>query len=190
MPHSTSDQTTRRVSPSVMTAQDSAIPKRDGRITSGGFSLFPGQAGQQPPPSEERSDTVSVDGRDPAQIEAALGILNEPRVDTMTMTNNSSGERGDNDGRAMSPDEGRKLTQYFEDQFAYKDGHVGSARERIQKDSPIIAELRTNVIVCAAAKDIVWLFLTRSNRSKMNSHWSQTCRIIYRQDTLDQNQAS
>ncbi|EMC92049.1 hypothetical protein BAUCODRAFT_44465, partial [Baudoinia panamericana UAMH 10762] len=38
-------------------------------------------------------------------------------------------------------------TQYYEDQFRYKDGEVGSIRERVQRDSPVIAELRTNVII-------------------------------------------
>lgn len=42
----------------------------------------------------------------------------------------------------------QQRSQYFEDAFAYKDTGR-SARERIQRDTPIIAELRTNVIVCS-----------------------------------------
>lgn len=41
----------------------------------------------------------------------------------------------------------KRRTQYYEDSFAYKDGHGQSAKERIQKDSPVVAELKTNVIV-------------------------------------------
>ncbi|ORY13794.1 hypothetical protein BCR34DRAFT_623590 [Clohesyomyces aquaticus] len=41
----------------------------------------------------------------------------------------------------------RRRTQYFEDQFAYKDDSTSSARDRVTKDAPIIAELRTNVII-------------------------------------------
>ncbi|KAF2715708.1 hypothetical protein K504DRAFT_367914 [Pleomassaria siparia CBS 279.74] len=41
----------------------------------------------------------------------------------------------------------RKRAQYYEEQFAYKEDSTSSARERITKDSPIIAELRTNVII-------------------------------------------
>ena len=38
-------------------------------------------------------------------------------------------------------------TQYYEDQFRYKDNEIGTARERVQRESPVIAELKTNVIV-------------------------------------------
>ncbi|KAF2194523.1 Tautomerase/MIF [Zopfia rhizophila CBS 207.26] len=41
----------------------------------------------------------------------------------------------------------RRRQQYYEEQFAYKDDSTSSARERVTKDAPIIAELRTNVIV-------------------------------------------
>ncbi|RDI78798.1 hypothetical protein Vi05172_g11193 [Venturia inaequalis] len=41
----------------------------------------------------------------------------------------------------------KRRTQYYEDSFAYKDGHGQSAKERIQKDSPVVAELKTNVII-------------------------------------------
>lgn len=37
--------------------------------------------------------------------------------------------------------------RYFEEQFAYKD-HPSTAQERITRNAPVIAELRTNVIVC------------------------------------------
>ncbi|OCK81618.1 hypothetical protein K432DRAFT_295092 [Lepidopterella palustris CBS 459.81] len=40
----------------------------------------------------------------------------------------------------------RRRTQFYEEQFQYKDT-TGSARERVTKDSPVIAELRTNVII-------------------------------------------
>ena len=41
---------------------------------------------------------------------------------------------------------------YYEDQFRYKDGEVGTSRERVYRQSPVIAELKTNVIVsCASA---------------------------------------
>jgi hypothetical protein len=41
----------------------------------------------------------------------------------------------------------RSRAQYYEDTFSYKDGVASSARERVTKDAPIVAELRTNVIV-------------------------------------------
>lgn len=45
------------------------------------------------------------------------------------------------------PRSSRSRQQFYEDQFAYKDGFTSSARERVTKDAPIVAELRTNVIV-------------------------------------------
>jgi hypothetical protein len=41
----------------------------------------------------------------------------------------------------------RRRTLFFEDSFAYKDDSTSSARDRVTKDAPIIADLRTNVIV-------------------------------------------
>jgi hypothetical protein len=51
------------------------------------------------------------------------------------------------DAKMTSTDASKRRTQYYEDSFAYKDGHGQSAKERIQKDSPVVAELKTNVIV-------------------------------------------
>jgi hypothetical protein len=47
----------------------------------------------------------------------------------------------------LRPITSRSRAQYYEDSFSYKDGIASSARERVTKDAPIIAELRTNVIV-------------------------------------------
>ncbi|KAK0897961.1 hypothetical protein LTR02_010396 [Friedmanniomyces endolithicus] len=44
-------------------------------------------------------------------------------------------------------DASKHRTQYYEDQFRYKDGEVGTIRERVQRESPVIAELKTNVII-------------------------------------------
>lgn len=50
-------------------------------------------------------------------------------------------------GRSLRPKSSRSRQQFYEDQFSYKDGVASSARERVTKDAPIVAELRTNVIV-------------------------------------------
>lgn len=42
----------------------------------------------------------------------------------------------------------KQRTQYYEEQFQYKDNVNSNVRERVQRESPVIAELRTNVIVC------------------------------------------
>lgn len=132
-----------------MSSPDSALVEgeRVAAVT-GGFTLFPDDSDDQLSSEEEdHGNGLPSDGKDALQIEAALEALNNPRTSTSPITHGTPGEKKDNNGRAMSPDDGRKRTQYFEDQFAYKDGHAGSARERVQKDSPVIAELRTNVIV-------------------------------------------
>ena len=108
--------------------------------------------GVSTPLAEQIGDISAANGRDPAQIEAALDALTQPGSDA------SSGpppfgtpdRKKDVNGHVVSPEEGKRRTQYFEDQFIYKDGHFGSARERVLKEAPVIAELRTNVIVCAA----------------------------------------
>lgn len=42
----------------------------------------------------------------------------------------------------------RQRTQYYDEQFQYKDNvNEGTIRERVQRDSPVVAELRTNVII-------------------------------------------
>ena len=53
-----------------------------------------------------------------------------------------------NDGRSYSyNDASKRRTQYYEDQFQYKDNAVTQTRERVQRQTPVIAELKTNVIV-------------------------------------------
>lgn len=42
---------------------------------------------------------------------------------------------------------GKHRSQYYEDQFRYKDSEAGSVREKVQRESPVVAELKTNVIV-------------------------------------------
>ncbi|KAF2277285.1 Tautomerase/MIF [Westerdykella ornata] len=41
----------------------------------------------------------------------------------------------------------RQRHRYFEEQFAYKDDATSAARDRVVGDAPIIADLRTNVII-------------------------------------------
>lgn len=75
----------------------------------------------------------------------ATMLVPEQYGDQLSKGTGAVGQRAQNYGT-------RRRTQYYEEQFAYRDA-TGSARERITKDSPIIAELRTNVIVCS------WIYL-------------------------------
>lgn len=56
----------------------------------------------------------------------------------------SKEERGDH----LKREESRRRTQWYEDQFAYKPNHISQPIEKIMKEALVIAELRTNVIVC------------------------------------------
>lgn len=75
----------------------------------------------------------------------ATVLVSERYGDQLSKDTDAVGQRAQNYGS-------RRRTQYYEERLAYKDA-TGSARERITKDSPVIAELRTNVIVCP------WIYL-------------------------------
>jgi hypothetical protein len=46
--------------------------------------------------------------------------------------------------------ESKRRSQYYEDVHEYKANGNSSAQERVYSESPVVAELRTNVIVCSA----------------------------------------
>ncbi|KAF2673233.1 hypothetical protein BT63DRAFT_150642 [Microthyrium microscopicum] len=48
---------------------------------------------------------------------------------------------------AQQQDPGRRKTLYFDDQFSYKDGWDHHTTDQARHESPVIAELRTNVII-------------------------------------------
>lgn len=75
-----------------------------------------------------------------------VGRRDMPAPLNVSRLNGVSSNRNSYNGELVSPVETKTRAQYFEEQFQYKD-HTSSARERVHKDSPIVAELRTNVIV-------------------------------------------
>jgi hypothetical protein len=68
-------------------------------------------------------------------------------LDSFPLAVTPSAQFVDNSAKMATTEASKRRTQYYEDSFAYKDGHVQSAKERIQKDSPVVVELKTNVIV-------------------------------------------
>ncbi|KAF2750039.1 Tautomerase/MIF [Sporormia fimetaria CBS 119925] len=70
----------------------------------------------------------------------SVHAVDEPR-DLPAISNRASTDRT---GHRPST---RQRHKYFEEQFAYKDSTTSSARDRVTKDAPIIADLRTNVII-------------------------------------------
>lgn len=45
--------------------------------------------------------------------------------------------------------ENRRRSRWYDDQFSYKTDHPSIGRETVCKEAPVLAELRTNVIVSA-----------------------------------------
>lgn len=81
-----------------------------------------------------------------------------------------------------------RRAQYYEDQFAYKEGTASSARDRVTKDAPIIADLKTNVIVCCSS--VCTLSMIGANpscRSRMNTPSSLISHTTCRHGIRDQN---
>lgn len=146
MPHFTTESTESDCDQNSMSSLSAS--RREGGAVGSQFSLFPEKTGEQL--SSLRSDDDSLEERDPQQIEAAIKALmgGESKRDSDYST---AGDRKPNlNGlrmHAVSPEESKSRTQYFEDQFKEENSSISSARERIEKDSPVIAELRTNVIV-------------------------------------------
>lgn len=112
------------------------------------YSLLPQKTGEQL--ARTRDDDASGDERDPAEIEAAyLNLVGGGGNRSRNISSELSfGMSGDKDAPDFSLEESKRRTNYYEEQFQYKGNGLGSVRERIEKDSPVVAELRTNVIVC------------------------------------------
>jgi len=89
--------------------------------------------------------------------------------------------RGDGLGD-LRPITSRSRAQFYEDSFAYKEGHGQSSRERVTKDAPIIAELRTNVIVSRVQLIDAPHLLTK-HRSRMSTPWLPIYHTTFPRDT-------
>ena len=89
-----------------------------------------------------------------------------------------------------SNDVSRRGIAYHEEQVQNRDSGASSTKAKVPRQSPVIAELKTNVIVSQDSS----IKFDRANvafsRSKMNSHWSPTCPTTLRDDTRDQRRIS
>jgi hypothetical protein len=91
--------------------------------------------------------------------------------------------RGGDGLSELRPITSRSRAQFYEDSFAYKEGHGQSARERVTKDAPIVAELRTNVIVSGVNLRDPSLHMLTKVRSRMSTPWLRTYHTTFRRDT-------
>jgi hypothetical protein len=114
---------------------------------SGNVNVFPKQAGAQllAPEAAAAAGPLSPS---PSQFSFASSpqSAHEEQLANDGPRQMRPSSRGDGLGE-LRPITSRSRAQYYEDSFAYKEGHGQSARERVTKDAPIVAELRTNVIV-------------------------------------------
>lgn len=85
----------------------------------------------------------------------------------------------------LRPATSRARAQFYEDSFAYKEGHGSSARDRVTKDAPIIAELRTNVIVRLMKSALHSPHMLTRARSKTSTPWLQISPTTSPPDTKD-----
>lgn len=139
MPHSVNESTHTMSRPSsTSTSSANAFPRQAGATL-----LAPEPLPEQRSPSRStfsfESSPKSVQGSDRAVL-----------FDDLRNTRPASrGAQKLSDAAAQPGNAGsRRRAQFYEEQFAYKEDTTSSARERVTKDAPIVAELRTNVIVC------------------------------------------
>lgn len=134
MPHSANKSTSSNMS-------------RPSTTSSHSLNAFPRPAGVNllaPEPAAEHHlspsrSTFSFESSPKSNLEVPRGINSEERGPSSRAVQTTNG---------VQPNGSRRRTQFYEEQFAYKDGSTSLARDRVIRDAPIIAELRTNVIVC------------------------------------------
>lgn len=138
MPHSANNSTS--------TQTKMSRPSSTSTYSANNNNLFPKQAGVALLSPEKVGEQLS-----PAQ--SHFSFASSPRSvqdvdhgDSRHLHPITRGTTGDGIGQ-LRPRSSRSRAQFYEDSFSYKDTIATSARERVTKDAPIVAELRTNVIV-------------------------------------------
>ncbi|KAJ4373291.1 hypothetical protein N0V83_003585 [Neocucurbitaria cava] len=109
-------------------------------------NVFPKQAGATLLSPEAAGDQLSPSPSQLSFASSPRSVQDAELDDARQMRNITRGTTGDKIGQ-LRPRTSRSRQQFYDDSFSYKDGAVSSARERVTKDAPIVAELRTNVII-------------------------------------------
>jgi hypothetical protein len=119
----------------------SATMSRPSSTSTGSANAFPKPAGATLLAPEHGQDQLS-----PSR--STFSYESSPQSAQVAFERGASIDEVRNEKRGSRQKYGtRQRAQYFEDSFAYKDDTISSARERVTRDAPIIADLRTNVIV-------------------------------------------
>ncbi|CAO2652526.1 Nn.00g008090.m01.CDS01 [Neocucurbitaria sp. VM-36] len=109
-------------------------------------NVFPKQAGATLLSPEAVGDQLSPSPSQFSFASSPQSVQDAEQDDSRQMRSITRGTTGDKIGQ-LRPRTSRSRQQFYDDSFSYKDGASSSARERVTKDAPIVAELRTNVII-------------------------------------------
>ncbi|KAH6644734.1 Tautomerase/MIF superfamily [Boeremia exigua] len=134
MPHSVNNSTS--------TGPKMSRPSSTSTYSASNANAFPKQAGATTLLAPESNDAPALTS--PSQLSftsSPRSVLDAPAFDDSRLRPAASA--GANIARPYS----RQRAQYYEEQFSYKEGTSSNARDRVTKDAPIVAELRTNVII-------------------------------------------
>ena len=169
MPHSTQDSIGSNHTFDLITQDgpgtpesDETMKKRSSRASSSGY----GVALTSSPQAEDRNAAAPRQQNQAAEIgelsklrrrstpgtaddfAVADMIAQRPNLEELVRTN---------DGRSYSyNDASKRRTQYYEEQFQYKANGTTHTKEQVQRHTPVIAELKTNVIVSFMPLILCW----------------------------------
>jgi hypothetical protein len=113
------------------------------------LNLDPWDIPQSRPSKSHFNQAPAITGFD-FQVEQAQAPASDNRYTPLTMEGvdkRKSAFGGEQLERKKSKDESRRKTKQFEDQFAYKESWDTHSADDIRRHSPVLLELRTNVIV-------------------------------------------
>jgi len=166
MPHSVNNST----------STQAKMSRPSSTSTYSGNNAFPQQAGTTLLSPEKANGQLS-----PAHSQFSFASSPQSVQDIEHDSRNRAPSAAADEVGPLRPMTSRSRAQFYEDQFSYKDGMASSARDRVTKDAPIVAELRTNVIVSCYSAELhsFGKSLTR-RRSKTNTPWSPTSRTTSR----------
>lgn len=138
MPHSANNST----STGTKMSRPSSTSTYSASNVNANANQFPKQAGETTLLAPVSNETQALTS--PSQLSftsSPRSVVDAPAFDDSRLRPAASA--GANIARPYS----RQRAQYYEEQFSYKEGTTSNARDRVTKDAPIVAELRTNVIV-------------------------------------------
>lgn len=145
MPHSVhtrtpSDMSNARTSSSTMSSAADQFPKPVGATL-----VAPPADRDQFSPAQSSFSFEEVPSMSPHGFTEGECLVDRKNI-TRAVEWGAPGEKKDPIGGPNRGHKSQRKTQYYEGQFNERDT-TGPARERITKDTPIVAELKTNVIV-------------------------------------------